>query len=104
MSATLLTYLFVALTFGVYIAIALWSRSDSTNEFYVAGGGVHPIANGAATAADWMSAAAFLHASELYCQVPAQLLDAHNVPVDVCIQQNHELQLLKVCQHEQKQP
>ena len=44
MSATLLTYLFVALTFGVYIAIALWSRSDSTNEFYVAGGGVHPIA------------------------------------------------------------
>ena len=60
MSATLLTYLFVALTFGVYIAIALWSRSDSTNEFYVAGGGVHPIANGAATAADWMSAASFL--------------------------------------------
>jgi len=59
-SATLLTYGFVALTFGIYIAIALWSRSDSTNEFYVAGGGVHPIANGAATAADWMSAASFL--------------------------------------------
>lgn len=60
MSATLLTYIFVAASFALYIGIAIWSRSTSTNEFYVAGGGVHPIANGAATAADWMSAASFL--------------------------------------------
>ena len=60
MSVQLLTYVFVALSFGLYIAIAIWSRSSSTNEFYIAGGHVHPIANGAATAADWMSAASFL--------------------------------------------
>jgi len=59
-SVQLLTYVFVALSFGLYIAIAIWSRSSSTDEFYVAGGHVHPIANGAATAADWMSAASFL--------------------------------------------
>jgi cation/acetate symporter len=55
-----LTYLFVGLSFALYIGIAIWSRAHSTGEFYVAGGGVHPIANGAATAADWMSAASFL--------------------------------------------
>jgi len=55
-----LTYLFVGLTFGVYIAIAIWSRAVSTKDFYVAGGGVHPIVNGMATAADWMSAASFI--------------------------------------------
>ncbi len=60
MSATVLTYVFVGLSFGLYIGIAIWSRSSSTNEFYVAGGHVHPVANGAATAADWMSAASFL--------------------------------------------
>src|SRR5210317_1909430 len=60
MDAQGLTYLFVALSFGLYIGIAIWSRAGSTNEFYVAGGGVHPIANGMATAADWMSAASFL--------------------------------------------
>ena len=60
MSATTLTYLFVGLSFSVYIGIAIWSRSSSTKEFYVAGGHVHPLANGAATAADWMSAASFL--------------------------------------------
>lgn len=60
MSAQLLTYLFVGLSFGLYIGIAIWSRSASTNEFYVAGSHVHPVANGAATAADWMSAASFL--------------------------------------------
>lgn len=60
MDAQLLTYLFVFLTFGLYIGIAIWSRAGSTNEFYVAGGGVHPIANGMATAADWMSAASFI--------------------------------------------
>ena len=60
MSAQLLTYIFVGLTFALYIAIAIWSRSASTKEFYVAGGHVHPVANGAATAADWMSAASYL--------------------------------------------
>lgn len=59
-SVQLWTYLFIGLTFGLYIAIAIWSRAGSTNEFYVAGGGVHPIANGMATAADWMSAASFI--------------------------------------------
>ena len=60
MSSQLLTYLFVGLSFSLYIGIALWSRSSSTNEFYVAGAHVSPLANGAATAADWMSAASFL--------------------------------------------
>ena len=60
MDAQSLTYIFVALSFGLYIGIAIWSRAGSTNEFYVAGGGVHPIANGMATAADWMSAASFI--------------------------------------------
>ena len=55
-----LTYLFVGLTFSLYVVIAIWSRAGSTKEFYVAGGGVHPIANGMATAADWMSAASFI--------------------------------------------
>ena len=60
MDAQALTYLFVALSFSLYIGIAIWSRAGSTNEFYVAGGGVHPIANGMATAADWMSAASVI--------------------------------------------
>ncbi len=60
MSAQVMTYLFVGASFALYIGIAIWSRSASTNEFYVAGGGVNPVANGAATAADWMSAASFL--------------------------------------------
>jgi len=55
-----LTYLFVGVTFALYIAIAVWSRAGSTKDFYVAGGGVHPVANGMATAADWMSAASFI--------------------------------------------
>ncbi|MCP9237309.1 sodium:solute symporter family protein [Lewinella sp. JB7] len=54
------TYLIVGATFLLYIAIAVWARAGSTKEFYVAGGGVHPIANGMATAADWMSAASFI--------------------------------------------
>ena len=53
-------WLFIGLSFTLYIGIAFWSRAGSTNEFYVAGGGVHPIANGMATAADWMSAASFI--------------------------------------------
>lgn len=59
-SVQLWTYLFIGLSFGLYIAIAIWSRAGSTHEFYVAGGGVHPVANGMATAADWMSAASFI--------------------------------------------
>tara|TARA_S200000501_G_scaffold15089_1_gene13494 strand:- start:4609 stop:6357 length:1749 start_codon:yes stop_codon:yes gene_type:complete len=55
-----LTYLVAGASFVLYIGIALWSKASSTNEFYVAGGGVHPIANGMATAADWMSAASFI--------------------------------------------
>lgn len=54
------TYLLVGITFAIYIAIAIKSRAGSTKEFYVAGGGVSPLANGLATAADWMSAASFL--------------------------------------------
>jgi cation/acetate symporter len=53
-------YVIVGGSFLLYIGIALWARAASTNEFYVAGGGVHPIANGMATAADWMSAASFI--------------------------------------------
>ena len=60
MSTQGLTYLFVGLTFSLYIGIAIWSKAKSTNDFYVAGKGVNPIANGMATAADWMSAASFL--------------------------------------------
>lgn len=60
MSEQLLIFLFVGVSFAVYIGIAVWSRVASTREFYVAGGGVPPVANGAATAADWMSAASFL--------------------------------------------
>lgn len=54
------TYLLVGLSFVVYIGIAIWTRAGSTQEFYVAGGGVSPLANGMATAADWMSAASFI--------------------------------------------
>ena len=60
MDAQTLTYIFVAFTFSVYIGIAIWSRAGTTNEFYVAGGGVPPVLNGMATAADWMSAASFI--------------------------------------------
>ena len=60
MSVQLWTYLLVGITFSVYIGIAIWSKASSTKEFYVAGGGVSPLANGMATAADWMSAASFI--------------------------------------------
>ncbi|MDB2590326.1 cation acetate symporter [Candidatus Thioglobus sp.] len=55
-----LTFLFVGATFALYIGIAFWARASTTEEFYVAGGGIHPVANGMATAADWMSAASFI--------------------------------------------
>lgn len=54
------TYILVGITFALYIGIAIWSRAGSTKDFYVAGGGVSPLANGMATAADWMSAASFI--------------------------------------------
>jgi cation/acetate symporter len=54
------TFLLVAASFALYIGIAIWSRATTTKEFYVAGGGVSPLANGMATAADWMSAASFI--------------------------------------------
>ncbi|NMH86127.1 cation acetate symporter [Flavivirga sp. Y03] len=54
------TYILVGITFTIYIGIAIWSRANSTKEFYVAGAGVSPLANGMATAADWMSAASFI--------------------------------------------
>ena len=60
MSTQLLTYLFVGASFALYIGIAIWSRAGSTKDFYVAGGGVNPVVNGMATAADWMSAASFI--------------------------------------------
>ncbi len=55
-----MTYIVVGITFTVYIGIAIWARAGTTTEFYVAGGGIHPVANGMATAADWMSAASFI--------------------------------------------
>ena len=55
-----LTFIVVGATFALYIGIAIWARASSTNDFYVAGGGVPPVANGMATAADWMSAASFI--------------------------------------------
>ncbi|MCH4296279.1 cation acetate symporter [Shewanella sp. 3B26] len=60
MDVQTLTYLIVGLSFALYIGIAIWSRAGSTKEFYVAGGGVPPVMNGMATAADWMSAASFI--------------------------------------------
>ncbi|RTE53175.1 cation acetate symporter [Arenibacter aquaticus] len=60
MSVQVWTYLLVGITFTLYIGIAIWSRAGSTKDFYVAGGGVSPLANGMATAADWMSAASFI--------------------------------------------
>lgn len=55
-----MTYIVVGFTFALYIGIAIWARAGSTKDFYVAGGGVHPVTNGMATAADWMSAASFI--------------------------------------------
>ncbi len=55
-----LTYLVVGASFVLYVGIAIWSKAADTKDFYVAGGGVHPLANGMATAADWMSAASFI--------------------------------------------
>jgi len=60
MDVQIWTFLIVGITFALYFGIAIWARAGSTSEFYVAGGGVHPVLNGMATAADWMSAASFI--------------------------------------------
>ena len=60
MTLQMWTFLVVGATFALYLGIAFWARAGSTGEFYVAGGGIHPVANGMATAADWMSAASFI--------------------------------------------
>ena len=60
MDAQFWTYTLVGITFSLYLGIAIWSRAKSTKEFYIAGGGIHPVINGMATAADWMSAASFI--------------------------------------------
>jgi cation/acetate symporter len=60
MDVQIWTYVIVGLTFLLYIGVAIWARAGSTSDFYVAGGGVHPVLNGMATAADWMSAASFI--------------------------------------------
>ncbi|BAV94437.1 sodium:solute symporter family protein [Ichthyobacterium seriolicida] len=62
MDVQIWTYILVSITFIVYIGIAIWSRAGSTEDFYVAGGGISSLSNGMATAADWMSAAAFISA------------------------------------------
>ncbi|HAU60149.1 MAG TPA: cation acetate symporter [Opitutae bacterium] len=60
MDQTTWNFIFIGISFGIYIGIAIWSRAGSTKEYYTAGGGVSPFANGMATAADWMSAATFI--------------------------------------------
>ncbi|WP_434352577.1 sodium:solute symporter family protein [Psychrobacter sp. HD31] len=60
MSQFMINVIFVGLSFALYFGIAIWARAGSTSEFYVAGGGVHPVMNGMATGADWMSAASFI--------------------------------------------
>jgi cation/acetate symporter len=60
MDLQITTYVIVGFTFALYLGIAFWARAGTTSEFYIAGGGVHPVTNGMATAADWMSAASFI--------------------------------------------
>ena len=60
MEQSTLNFIFIAISFALYIVIAVRSRAASTKEYYTAGGGVSPFANGMATAADWMSAATFI--------------------------------------------
>ena len=60
MDVQLWTWILVGISFTLYFGIAIWARASSTKDFYIAGGGVSPLANGMATAADWMSAASFI--------------------------------------------
>ena len=73
MSQYLINVIFVGLSFALYFGIAIWARAGSTSEFYVAGGGVHPVVNGMATAADWMSAASFISMAYLRASLAQQL-------------------------------
>lgn len=70
MSQFTLNLVFVGITFAIYIGIAVWARAGSTAEFYAAGRGVHPVANGMATAADWMSAASFISMAGIIALAP----------------------------------
>src|SRR5690554_5666579 len=65
-----LNLIFVGATFAIYIGIAVWARAGNTAEFYAAGRGVHPVANGVATAADWMSAASFISMAGIIAMAP----------------------------------
>ncbi len=60
MDVQIWAFIIVGITFAIYIGVAIWARAGSTSDFYVAGGGIHPVVNGMATAADWMSAASFI--------------------------------------------
>ena len=71
MSLTETTYWVVGASFALYVVIAIRSRASTTQEFYVAGKGIHPIANGMATAADWMSAASFISMAGIIALAPA---------------------------------
>src|SRR5690606_16702798 len=66
-----LNLIFVGFTFAIYVGIAVWARASTTAEFYAAGQGVHPISNGMATAADWMSAASFISMAGIIALAPA---------------------------------
>ena len=74
MNQDTLNYIFIGLSFALYIGIALKSRASSTKEYYTAGGGVSPLANGMATAADWMSAATFIPMQALWPLADMQVL------------------------------
>ena len=77
------TYLVVGASFALYIGIAIWARAGSTSEFYAAGGSVHPITNGMATAADWMSAASFISMAGLIATCRLHDIDPYAYLVDV---------------------
>ena len=66
-----LNLIVVGLTFALYIGIAIWARAGTTSEFYTAGGGVHPVLNGMATGADWMSAASFISMAGIIALAPS---------------------------------
>ena len=68
-----MTYIVVGLSFALYIGIAIWAKASTTGEFYVAGKGMHPVANGMATAADWMSAASSVSVRSKSATMPSTL-------------------------------
>lgn len=70
MDQFVLNLIFVGFTFAIYIGIAFWARAGTTSEFYAAGQGVHPVLNGMATGADWMSAASFISMAGIIALAP----------------------------------